>query len=162
GMGRYEEARAATKLARASDASRAMASMIEGLIELYNGNINEALRLAEKAMKDQKANDASRAMASGALAAKGRFQDAMNVLIYEPGRITAFFESEELEAVTEDQPGRELVAAMDKDLAGVNQPGRYLGQALVCLEAGDVKNFALALDRAKKVMQAQPAIEHIY
>jgi len=162
GMGRYDEARASAKLAQTSDTSGAMASMIEGLIELYNGNISEALRLAEKAMKDQKANDASRAMASGALAAKGRFQDAMNVLIYEPGKITAFFEPEELEVVTEDQPGRELVAAMDKDLAGVMQPGRYLGQALVCLEAGDVKNFALALDRAKKVMQAQPAIEHIY
>src|SRR5262249_9683223 len=127
-----------------------------------NGQLSQALVLAERAMKELRANDASRALASGALTARGRFQEAMNVLIYEPGRIEAFFEPEDLDSVTEAQIGRELVAAMDKEVASVMEPGRYLGQALVCLEAGDVKNLSEALARAKKVLGAQPAIEHVY
>lgn len=162
GLGRYDEARQALERARKINPEVSFADLLEGMIEMYEGNIERALALGQRALSDQKTTDSSRALVSALLSAKGRFQDALNILTYDPVRALAFFTAEDLDLMTQSESGRQLVLAMDEEAAGVFRPARYLAIAGVCLEAGDRENLEHSLDRAERELKLNPAIEHIY
>jgi tetratricopeptide (TPR) repeat protein len=132
------------------------------MIELSLGRIDTALALGQSALKLKRAEDPARALVSGALTLKGRFQEAVNVLVYKPSNALDFFSPEELQQVTCDELGKGLVLAMDEEVAGIFRPGRHLGVAQVCLEAGDTENLEQALDRVVPELKSNPVIEHIY
>ncbi len=161
-MGRYEEARAAAAQANSFNPQSASADLVEGMIELSLGRIDAALALGQKAMNHERAKDPARALVSGALALKGRFQEAVNVLVYEPANALDFFSPEALQQVTCDELGKGLVLAMDEEVAGIFRPARHLGVAQVCLEAGDTENLGRALDRVERELKSHPVVEHIY
>ncbi len=84
------------------------------------------------------------------------------MLVYEPSNALDFFSPEQLQQVTKDELGKGLVLAMDREAAGVFRPGRYLGIAQVCLEAGDADNLEQALDRVAAELGSHPVVAHIY
>jgi tetratricopeptide (TPR) repeat protein len=162
GFGRYDEARLMLQQARKINPEVSFANLLEAMIEMYEGHIEQALALGQRALSDQKTTDSSRALVSALLTVKGRFQDALNILTYEPVRALALFTAEDLDLMTQTESGRQLVLAMDEEMAGVFRPVRYLAIAGVCLEAGDKENLEDSLNRAERELKSNPAIEHIY
>ena len=128
--------------ARTSPSSRyPSADLVDGIIALNLGRIEASLMLGQRAINDPRAKDAARALVSGALTLQGRFQEALDVLVYEPATASAFFAPEALQQVSRDKLGRSLVMAIDEEVAGIFRPAQYLGIAQVCLGAGDVEHL---------------------
>jgi tetratricopeptide (TPR) repeat protein len=161
-MGKYEEAKASITQARSMNSSRASLNNIEGLIELYLGNLDRALALAQEGMNLEGPKDALRLLSSGALRLQGRFQEAINALIYDPTRLSAAFGPANFKDIGYDQLGQRLILKMDQEVASIFPPGRELAMAEVFLDAGDTENLRRALDRAESEMQSNPAVQIIY
>jgi len=161
-MGKYEEAKASITQARSINSSRASLNNIEGLIELYLGNLDRALALAQEGMNLEDPKDALRLLAAGALRLQGRFQEAINALVYDPTRLSAAFGPANFKDIGYDQLGQRLILKMDQEVASIFPPGRELAMAEVFLDAGDTENLQRALDRAEGEMQSNPAIQIIY
>lgn len=162
GLGRYEEARQAAAQAKSLNPAMEMADVMEAMADLNNGLLDSVLARMQRPIDDPACRDTASALASTALSLKGCFQEAVNALLHEPTSFPEFLSEEELEVVTETDDGRKTVAATDKHMASVTKPALHIGVAQACLEAGDVTNFGLALDKAKAVLKPNPGMVHIY
>jgi tetratricopeptide (TPR) repeat protein len=161
-IGRYEEAKAAVEHSRRADPGSGLADMLDAMIELNLGLIEVALTFGKKAFASGNLTDPARSVVSSVLALQKRFQEALDVLVYEPTNVLAFFSNESLSKVTSDDLGKDLVLRMDEEIAGIFRPGRYLSIAEVCIAAGDVANLEKALHGAQRELRFHPDVERIY
>ena len=175
-LGRYAEAKEVVRLGKSlvanphrseldgSLAPRQGASNIllqEGLMELELGNLDAALKLGVEASEGP-VPDPARALISSALTAKGRFQEALDALVYKPSGFDKFLKPEHLEMLGEDELFRESAQKMDEVLDNVFGPAINLGMALVFLEADDAENLGAALERTQSQLKAHQMMEHIF
>ncbi len=161
-MGRYADALKSAALAKSLDPSAPMPKLVEGLIYFYQGDLEAALRCGEMMINTTPANDAARALISAAKSLNGRFQEAIDVMDYQPVNAAAFFSREQLELMQSDHHSHELVLAMHREVAGVFRPTKFLAIADVCLDSGDTKNMELALDRAETELGGNPEVRQMY
>lgn len=161
-LGRYEEARQATARAKSLNIPSPMADVMEGMIDMNNGLLDAALARIPHALIDPVSRNVACQLASSILSLKGSFQEAIDVLHHKISDVSVYFTEEDYDIVAETKVGRELISAMDKDLAGITRPGPLLGIAQVCLDAGDAASLSRALDKTQMVLQSHPTIEHIY
>jgi len=159
-LGRYQEAEAVVAKSRVSSAGEAQTEVVEGLIQLYQGRVEAAL--GQQAIHEPRLTSAARALVSTALVLMGRFQDAVNILIYEPSNVLVYFKPDELQQVTRDDLGRRLVLALDEKHASVTRPARHLEIASACFEAGDWQSLERAVRRAERELKSHPIVERIY
>lgn len=161
-MGRYAEALESATLAESLNGSSPMPKVVQGLVHFYQGNLEATLRCGEAVINSQRANDVARAILCGAKTLNGRFQEAIDLMNYQPINATAFFSREQLQMMLADQKSHEVVLAMDREVAGVFRPARFLGIADVCLEAGDEQHMQEALDRAEGELGGHPQLRQMY
>jgi hypothetical protein len=183
-LGRYEEAKAVIGLGRNLLASAALAElaekqadlaggivMQEGIMELNLGHLDAALKLGFEASAG-KITDPARALISGVLTAKGRFKEALEVLVYEPSDFYKFLETipppfgsqEEtpLELLSKDKLFEQTAEKINEELASVFGPAVHMGRALVFLEAGDAENLGVELAHTESKLKSHQIMEHIF
>lgn len=181
-LGRYDEARKLIARGRSSLAAPAGSSlarievrqldaglvMQEGLMELFLGHLDAALKLGIEACAGN-VSDPGRALVSGVLTARGRFKEALDVLVYEPSTFDKFLEPavacmnpDEVKFLVKDKLFEETARQTDEQLSGVFGPAIEMGKALVFLEAGDATNLGLALQRTQPKLKSNQIMEHIF
>jgi len=175
-LGRYADAKEVVRFGRSlaadpdrSELNKAQASpdgasnlaMQEGLIELSLGNLDAALQLGIEASAGA-VSDPARALISGVLMAKGRFQEALDALLYEPSGFDKFLKPDELKLVAEDKMFQETARKMDEQLSSVFGPAINLGMALVYVDAGDAEKLGAALERTRSELKSNQIMEHIF
>jgi hypothetical protein len=146
-------------------------AMQEALIEFYLGHLDPALHLGWQGCAGN-ISDPARALLSGVFTAKGRFKDALDVLVYEPSDFYKFlastppvFQSQQetpLEMLSKDELFRETASKTNEELSGVFGPAVEIGRASVFLEAGDAANLGVTLQRAQSLLKSHPLMEHIF
>jgi len=161
-MGRYADALQAAASAKSLAPAAPMPKLVEGLVYFYQGNLEAALRCGEMVINTQTANDAARALICGAKTLNARFQEAIDVMDYQPVNAAAFFSREQLELMESNHNSQQVVLAMDREVAGVFRPTKFIAIADVCLEAGDTQNMAVALDRAETELGGNPQVRQMY
>jgi tetratricopeptide (TPR) repeat protein len=181
-LGRYDEARTVIEKGRSllggpscsslpEITSRQLAAglaMQQGLMELHLGNLDAALKFGTEACAGN-VSDPGRAVVSGALRARGRFKEALEVLVYESSNFDKFLEPalasmepHDVDSLARDKLFVETARQTDEQLSGVFGPAVEMGRALVFLEAGDGTNLGLALQRTQSKLKANQIMEHIY
>jgi len=161
-MGRYADALQSAAFAKSLYPSAPMPNLVEGLVYFHQGNLEAALRCGEMLINTQPANDAARALICGAKSLNARFQEAIEVMDYQPVNAAAFFSREQLELMQSDRHSQEVVLAMDDEVAGVFRPAKFLAIADVCMDAGDTRNMGVALDRAETELGGNPEVRQMY
>jgi tetratricopeptide (TPR) repeat protein len=161
-LGRYDEARAAAAQAKSLVGNAGFPELVEAMVALYLGNLETALCLARTLLSHPRAKEAARVMVSGVLSLLGRYQQALDMLVYEPSNVQVFFSPKGLRAMTSDEAGQRLVLTMDQELAAITRPAQHLAIADVCLQAEDRENCEHALERAARELKSNLAIQHIY
>lgn len=171
-LGRYADAQKATDLGRelirnsppSANSSPNYGNDIvvtQALIELNLGNLNAALQLGTEASAAA-ISDPARALISGALTAMGRFQEALDALVYEPSRFEMFLKPDDRELLAKDKMFQESADMTNEELSGVFGPAISLGRASVFLETGDTANLGEALERTQKELKSNQMMEHIF
>jgi tetratricopeptide (TPR) repeat protein len=161
-MGRYTEALRSAALAKSLHPPAPMPTLVEGLVYFYQGNLEAALRCGEMAINTQPANDPARALICRAKTLNGRFQEAIDIMEYQPVNAAAFFSRDQLEVMHSNRTSHEVVLAMDREVAGVFRPTQFIAIADVCLDAGDTKNMEVALGRAETELGGHPEVRQMY
>jgi tetratricopeptide (TPR) repeat protein len=135
--------------------------LMQGLIELNLGNLNSALQLGIEA-NAAAVSDPARALISGVFAAMGRFQEALDVLVYEPSRFENFLKPDDRELLAEDEVFAETADKMNEELSGVFGPAISLGRAAVFLETGDAASLGEAIEQTQTQLKSNQIMEHIF
>lgn len=162
GLGRYDEARAAVEQGRSLGADPPLSEVVAGLLELYLGRPDEALKAAQAALGDPRTEDPARMVASAAHRVKGEFREAVAVLLYSPADIRVFYSADEYRRVTRVPEGAQLVALLREEREGVVQPSRYLAAVEVYLDQEDWNGAVYALGRAEGKLGRHLALLKIY
>lgn len=162
GLARYDEARAAVEQGRSLGADPPLAEVVAGLVELYCGRPDEALKAAQAALADPRTEDPARMVASSAHRVKGEFREAVAVLLYSPADIRVFYSADEYRRVTRVPEGAQLVALLRQEREGVVQPSRYLAAVEVYLDQEDWNGAIYALGRAEGQFGRNPTLVKIY
>jgi tetratricopeptide (TPR) repeat protein len=161
-LGRYADAQTALQQARPLDTESAECDVIEGTLKLRQGQIDEAIALAQRAVNSPKRKDAARILLADGLFWLGKLKEAMDVLRYEPSNVLTFFTPANLALVTRDQMGKDMVLNMDRAAAAIFRPAPLLRMAALCFEAGDKANMKLLLDRAETELKSDFTIRSLY
>lgn len=135
--------------------------LTEALVALYLGNLTAALQLSIEASAAA-VSDPGRVLISIVFVAMGRFQEALNALVYEPSRFEKFLKTEDHDLLAEDKIFAETSDKMNEELAGVFGPAISIGRATVFLEAGDAGNLGEALKQAEAELKSNQIMEHIF
>ncbi len=184
-LGRYEQAQDILRIGRRLLSSSTLAGagrnpadqasglvMQEGLLEMYLGHFEAALKLGVRASAAT-ISDPARGLVSGVLALQGRFEQALEALVYEPSTFYRFLtatppvidtgeDEDPLDLLAKDKLYRQSADKTNEELAGVFGPAVEIGRAGVFLEAGDAENLGIALGRAQTKLKANQTMEHIF
>ena len=145
----------------------------DGMINLTQGRLDEALKFGLRACAAA-VSDPARALVSGALTAKGRFKEALEVLVYEPSSFYKYLEQaahagflkslneNPLDGLAKDRVFAETARLSDEELSSVFGPAVELGKALVFLDSNDTTNLGLALNRTQAKLKSHQIMEHIF
>jgi len=158
--GRYDDARAAALKARQTPDLTPGLATTGALAELWCGRIDEALALAQAALKADASDDQGRTIAALAYGLRGDFKEAIGILLYRPSDISKFYTPEDFAAVMADKDGAACLAWGQQEYAQVMRPARLLVAADIYLDMPDVEGARFSLERARGVLGANPIIVH--
>jgi tetratricopeptide (TPR) repeat protein len=161
-LGRYDEAREASAQYKRRLRPGARASSALGLLEYYCGNLDAALAEANSVPPESAHYDSMRTIVALVHTMKGEFDEAIQALMYEPADVTKFYSPESWERVRGTIEGAKFIELQRQKIAGIFQPARLLVLANVYLAREDIENAIGVLDRAEKVLGAEPGIQVVY
>jgi len=159
GLLRYDECRDVIGRIR-NTGETAIADHVESLLCLYQGRLDDALVLAERARRDPRA-DVARHISSLVHLHQGSYGSAIEVLL-EPARdVTSLYRADQLSALERTRDGRSMLEGHRRTWAGVVEPLRYLLAGYVYLEQDNPTELRFTMEKAAEVMSGNPSLRVI-
>jgi tetratricopeptide (TPR) repeat protein len=162
GLGRYDEARKVAAQLRIVTGSAAGQNADLALVEFCCGRLDEALAAAESVPPEDTRYDVMRAIAAMAYCMKGRFDEAVQSLDFNPGDVSKYYSPSGLEALSASSAGRKSIELQRRRHAGVFQPARFIRLAEVYIVRGEYHEAVGALDKAEKTIGPEPELQLSY
>lgn len=162
GLGRYDEARqVAVGLQNLGGPVNESAATM-ALLEANCGRLDAALEWARTIPSSHPQFDSMQIVMAWMYSSKGEFEKAVEVLQFESGDISKFYDSRGLTAMKESVEGSKLLELQQKKLTGVRQPARLLMLASTYISHEKFDLALVALEQAEKTMGKEPVIQCSY